>query len=107
MKLIPTLAALGALVLTSALSAETFEGKVTLKITASNSKDNGQAIEMSLKEGFVRTDIATQKGAASMIMDLKNHQMIILMAAQRMYMVRDIPQPNLSQGQTPSSAPSN
>lgn len=90
MKLIPTLATLCALLMPCALPAQTFEGKVTMKITSSSGKEGSQSIEMSMKEGFMRTDMATARGTAGMIMDFKNRQMIILMAAQRMYMVRPI-----------------
>ena len=94
MKLIPSLAALCALALPCALSADPFEGKVSMKITTSNtSKDGPQSIDYIMKEGFMRIEIATAKGQMSMIMDLKNRQMIMLMPQQQMYMVQNLPQP--------------
>jgi hypothetical protein len=112
MKLIPALLTLCALVLPRALPAETFEGKVSMNLTSSSSKGGSQAMTMSIKDGFLRTDVSTSRGAAAMIMDFKNQQMLILMAQQRMYMVQPIPQPG-STGQpgmpqapaAPASAP--
>jgi hypothetical protein len=49
--------------------------------------------DMSIKEGFMRMDITRQGAPMAMITDLKNQQMIMLMAQQRMYMVRPLPQP--------------
>jgi hypothetical protein len=94
MKLIPALAALCALLLPRALPAEPFEGKVSMKITSSNaSKDVPQSIDYVMKEGFMRIEVATSKGQAAMIMDMKNQQMLILMPQQKMYMVQPFPQP--------------
>ena len=112
MKLIPALLTLCALVLPRALPAETFEGKVSMNLTSSSSKGGSQAMTMSIKDGFLRTDVSTSRGAAAMIMDFKNQQMLVLMAQQRMYMVQPIPQPG-STGQpgmpqapaAPASAP--
>ncbi|HEY4988965.1 MAG TPA: DUF4412 domain-containing protein [Opitutaceae bacterium] len=93
MKLIPTLVPLCALlVLPGALKAETFEGKVSMKISSSSKKGDGQVINYSLKDGKMRVDVDAAKGVAAMIMDMKNRQMIILMPQQKMYMVRDIPE---------------
>jgi len=100
MKLIPALATLCALVLPCALPAETFEGKVSMKITSQNPRDGSHSVDFSLKEGFIRMDMSAGRGAASVITDLKNQQMIILMAEQKMYMVRPIPQP----GSVPQAA---
>jgi hypothetical protein len=93
MKLIPSLVPICALVFTCALSADTFEGTVSMKMTSPNQKDGPQTFTMSLKEGFMRTDIATKQGTMSAIFDTKNHTMILLMPQQRMYMERAMPQP--------------
>jgi hypothetical protein len=61
-----------------------------MKMTSS-SKDGTQTLDMSMKEGFLRTDIQSQRGSMAAIIDFKNHQMIMLMAQQRMYMVRPLP----------------
>ena len=87
MKFIKALPTLCVLLLPCALRAESFEGKVSMKIT-SDSKDTPQSMDYLLKEGFVRMNIATERGAMGMILDLKNRQMIMLMPPQRMYMVR-------------------
>lgn len=65
-------------------------------MTISSSSSNApQSLNMSLKEGYMRTDISNGKGAlGASIMDMKNMQMIILMPQQQMYMVQPIPQPN-------------
>ena len=96
MKLNPALAAICALVLPCALHAETFEGKLTMSMTSS-SKEGNQTLNLSLKEGFMRTDIQSARGTMSAIMDSKNQQMIILMPQQRMYMVQPLNPP----GQAP------
>ncbi|HXQ81499.1 MAG TPA: DUF4412 domain-containing protein [Opitutaceae bacterium] len=98
MKKIPALVAICALVLPRALSAEAFEGKVSMKITSTNaSKDAPQSIQYVMKEGLMKIEIATDKGQASMIMDFKNQQMLMLMPQQRMYMVQPFPQPPANQ----------
>src|ERR1019366_4331842 len=99
MKLIPALATICALVLPGALHADTFEGRLTMSMTSS-SKEGNQTVNLSLKEGMMRTDIQSAKGVMSAILDTKNQQMIILMPQQRMYMVQpptppgSVPQPN-------------
>ncbi len=76
-----------------------------MKITSSG-KEGGQTIDMSMKDGFMRTDMAMGRGgAAGMIMDFKNQQMIILMAAQKMYMVRPMQMPTGSPRPEASQAP--
>ncbi len=96
MKLIPALLPICALLLPCALTAETFEGKVSMTMSSPSSKDGSQTLNMSIKEGFMRMDMTASKGAGAMIMDFKNQQMIVLMPAQRMYMVQPIPQPGAS-----------
>jgi hypothetical protein len=49
-------------------------------------------INYSLKDGKMRVDVDAAKGMGAMIMDIKNRQMIILIAPQKMYMVRDLPE---------------
>ena len=64
-----------------------------MTMTSQGSSNGSQTLNMSIKEGFMRMDMTASKGAGSMIMDLKNQQMIVLMPAQRMYMIQPIPQP--------------
>jgi hypothetical protein len=91
MKLIRSLAPLCALLLPCALTAETFEGKVTMSMTSSASKDGPQTVNYSIREGMMRMDVMTAKGGGGFITDFKNRQMIILMPQQKMYMVRAMP----------------
>jgi hypothetical protein len=99
MKLIPALLPVCALLLPCALTAETFEGKVSMTMTSQSSGNGSQTLNMSIKEGFMRMDMTASKGAGSMIMDLKNQRMIMLMPAKKMYMIQPIPQP----GATPQA----
>jgi hypothetical protein len=106
MKLIPALAAICVLLLPRALPAEPFEGKVSMKITApSASKDGPQSIDYVMKEGFMRIEMATAKGQAVMIMDMKNQQMLILISQQKMYMVQPFPKPPADKGANPGAKP--
>jgi hypothetical protein len=69
------------------------------------SKDGPQAFTYSIKGDLVRIDVNTARGQAGMIMDMKNHQMIILMAQQQMYMIQPM---GLNPGNpqaSPSGAP--
>jgi hypothetical protein len=100
MKLIPALATVIALLLPGALKAESFEGKLTMKITSPDSKGGPQSMDMSIKEGYMRMDFSSSRGSGAMITDLKNRQIIMLMTQQKMYMVRPIPQPD-QQGAAP------
>jgi len=70
-----------------------------MTMTSSSSKNGPQAINMSLKDGNMRTDIQSGHGTVSAIMDMKNQQMIFLMPQQRMYMVQTMSQPVIPQGQ--------
>jgi hypothetical protein len=97
MKLIRSLAPLCALLLPCALIAETFEGKVSMTMTSTSSKDGPQTINYSIKEGAMRVDIPNAKGGGAFITDFKNKQMIILMEQQRMYMVRPFADPSTAQ----------
>jgi hypothetical protein len=102
MKLIPALIPVCALLLTGAVKAESFEGKLTMTITNADSKNPAQPIDFSLKEGYMRTDINTGKNTASMIFDMKNQQMIILIPQMQKYMVQSMAQ-NQTSGQPPAS----
>jgi|CZKI01.1.fsa_nt_gi hypothetical protein len=93
-----------ALLLPRALPAESFEGKVSMKVTSpAASKDGPQSIDYLMKEGYMRMEVATARGQASMIMDFKNQQMLILMPQQRMYMVQPFPQPPANPAGNPAA----
>jgi hypothetical protein len=94
------------MVLPCALSAGTFEGKVTMTMTAANSKDGSQTVNYSIKEGYMRMDITGTKGGGGFITDFKNRQIIILIAPQKMYMVQKMPDPGTYKKPDPSGAPS-
>jgi len=101
MKLLHAILPACALLLPGLVSAETFEGKVTMKITSPSMKEGSQDINFSIKEGLMRIDVNNAKGGqAAVVMDTKNQKMLILMVAQKMYMERPIPQP----GQVPPGA---
>jgi Domain of unknown function (DUF4412) len=97
MKLIRSLVPICALLLPCALAAETFEGKVSMKMSSTNSKDPSQTLEYSIKEGYLRMEMGNAKGVGAVITDFKNRQMIILMSQQRMYMVKALPDPSTVQ----------
>ena len=106
MKLITSIVPICALLLPCALAAETFEGTVSMTISAPSMKNGPQAINLSLKDGNMRTDVDTGRGSMSAIFDMKNQQMIILMPQQRMYMVRPMAQPSTgmpASGQPPAT----
>jgi hypothetical protein len=84
-----------------AVSAGTFEGIVQIKIS-----DGGKTtpLQYQVKDGFVRTDVQSGKGQQmSMIMDFANRRMIMIMAAQGMYMT--MPLPGMGQGSAPGQPP--
>jgi hypothetical protein len=75
-----------------ALSAGSFEGKVTMKI--SGPAEAPPQMTFSLKEGFSRIDVqGAESRSAAIIFDRANEQMTILMLAQKMYMTRPLPKP--------------
>jgi hypothetical protein len=90
------------MLLPCALPAAAFEGKVTMTMTAAGSKEGPQTISYSIKEGYMRMDMASAKGGGAFITDIKNRQIIIIMDQQRMYMVKDLPDP--ASYQKPASA---
>jgi hypothetical protein len=97
MKLITPLVTICVLLAPCVLSADSFEGTMTMTMSSSSSKNGPQAINMSMKDGNVRSDIQTQRGTMSAIMDMKNQQMIFLMPQQRMYMVQSMNHPAIPQ----------
>src|SRR5580658_1978426 len=104
MKLIRSLAPICALLLPCALTAETFEGKVSMTMTSANSKDGPQTVNYSIKEGFMRMDVMSAKGGGAFITDFKNKQILILMEQQKMYMVKSLTDPGTSPGTGPAGA---
>lgn len=67
-------------------------------MTVSPASGKTMSIDFSMKEGFMRQDVQTDKsGSASIIYDTKNSKMIILIPQKQMYMV----QPFGQQGPAP------
>lgn len=92
MKLLFRLFAVGAL-LTAACSfaAKTFEGKVTLNMSAG--KKGGQTMNYSIKGQKLRMDIDTDGHQIMTIMDMEKLEMLMLMPDQKKYMVMPIKKP--------------
>jgi hypothetical protein len=91
MKKIPVLLFLLAVLVPGALSAASFEGKVTMKMTGP--KGSPSQMNFSVKEGFTRIDITAQGASPSIIMDQAKQQIVILMNEQKMYMIQPLPKP--------------
>jgi hypothetical protein len=77
-------------------AADTFEGRIHMKVTASKQKEP-IGMDYSMKDGKLRMDVQTGHSGAGMggiIFDMPGKQMIILMDAggRKMFMRRDIPQ---------------
>jgi hypothetical protein len=106
MKLIRSLAPICALALPCALTAETFEGKVSMTMTSATSNSGPQTVNYSIKEGFMRMDVTGAKGGGAFITDFKDRQILILMPQQKMYMVQAMPDPNAAKPGAPGAAPS-
>lgn len=71
------------------LQAADFEGQVRMKM--SSPRGTPHEIEYRVKPGFVRTEIEASPGQrTAMIMDLGKQEMLILMPAQKMYMVQSL-----------------
>src|ERR1700677_1024166 len=101
MKLITALVPLCALMLPAAIKADTFEGTLTMTVSSPDMKNGPMNQNMSLKDGFMRVDVVTERGTMGMIMDFKNQQMIMLMPQQKMYMVQPFPQGNTPAAPSP------
>ena len=81
-----------ALLSPAALTAATFEGKVTMTMTAAKG-GTPTPINFSVKPGFSRMDMQAEGATASIILDQAKEEMIILMPEQKMYLTRAIPKP--------------
>ena len=79
-----------ALVAPAVLSAASFEGKVSMKVTSGREKP--MDINYSLKGGKLRIEMPGQKGGGGMIMDPTKREMIMLMDEQKMYMTMTLPE---------------
>ena len=92
MKLLTRLLAVGALLTAvQTFAAGTFEGKVSLAITAN--KGRPMNLDYSLKGQKVRMDMQAEGNQVASIMDMAKLEMLMLMPDQQMYMVMPIKQP--------------
>lgn len=92
MKLLPLILAGLSLACASALSAATFEGKVSLGMKSN--KEAEQVIDYAMKDGLVRMEPKmADAGGTAMIMNWAKQEMIILMPEQQMYMVMPMKMP--------------
>jgi hypothetical protein len=80
-----------ALLAPAALCAASFEGKVSMKMTAG--RDKPQDITYSIKGSKMRMEMPAQRGGAmgGMIMDTEKKEMIMIMDEQKMYMTMALP----------------
>lgn len=90
MKKLSSLLVVGVLLLCpTLLSAKSFEGVVTMKITSG--QGSSHTLTYSVKDGSIRTDMQVKADmAASAIFNPSKGEMIVLMPAQSMYMVMPI-----------------
>jgi hypothetical protein len=92
MNLLTRLLAVGALLTAvQTFAAGTFEGKVSLAITAN--KGRPMNLDYSLKGQKVRMDMQAEGNQVASIMDMAKLEMLMLMPDQQMYMVMPIKQP--------------
>lgn len=84
-----------------AASAQTFEGKITMRTTS----DDGRTQDMQFltKGGKIRIEMAGRGGPGVMVMDQANRKMLMMMPSQKMYMEMAIP---AGVGQPPAGAAS-
>jgi hypothetical protein len=78
------------LLVPAALSAATFEGKVTFKMTSG--RDKPMEMTYNIKGDKIRMEMPGQKGMGGMIMDTSKREMTMIMDEQKTYMVMALPQ---------------
>ena len=108
-KLIPTLLFAGALVVTTALHAASFEGKVRMQMSDGPAKSSEVVlIDYLIKEGLFRMEMQpTDKSGKnsgspiSIIMDGKKEEATMLMPSEKMYMVMSTAQKTSPSTATP------
>src|SRR5574339_546607 len=79
-----------AVLLPAALSAASFEGKVSFRMTSG--RDKPMDITYNIKGDKIRMEVPDQKGVGGMIMDTSKREMTIMMDEQKRYMVMALPQ---------------
>ena len=73
----------------AALLAAPFEGKVNFKI--SSGRGPAEQIGYQVKGGKIRIEVAGQTELGGFILDVAKKQTLVIMDAQRMYMVMEMP----------------
>ncbi len=92
MKLLLRLIAVGALLTTTAsFAADSFQGKVTLAMTAA--KGSTMNMTYSIKGQKMRTDMNAEGHPMASIMDMDKLEILMLMPEQKMYMVMKLDKP--------------
>lgn len=89
MKKILALLVLTAASLIPAARADSFEGKVTMKVTGL--KNSVPAMTFNIKEGFSRIDITADGRNNAVILDAAKQQMTVLLLDQKMYITQAMP----------------
>ena len=79
-----------ALLFPAALSAASFEGKVSFRMTSG--RDKPMDITYNIKGDKIRMEVPGQKGVGGMIMDTSKREMTMIMDEQKSYMVMALPQ---------------
>lgn len=93
-----------ALLAPAALGAASFEGKISLKITAPDGKT--QQLNLSVKDTLTRTELpGGPGGGGALITDAAKRQMTILIPQQHMYMIQTLPAPGSPAPSAPPAQP--
>ena len=79
-----------ALLFPAALSAASFEGKVSFRMMSG--RDKPMDITYNIKGDKIRMEMPGQKGVGGMIMDTSKREMTVMMDEQKTYMVMALPQ---------------
>jgi hypothetical protein len=78
------------LLVPAVLSAASFEGKVTFRM--SSGRDKPMEMTYNIKGDKIRMEMPGQKGVGGMIMDTSKREMTMIMDEQKTYMVMALPQ---------------
>lgn len=70
------------------LAAESFEGRVTFRVTA---EGKSQDMRFALKGGRSRIEITNTQGMGAMIMDPAKREQVVLLDQQKMYLTMPLP----------------
>jgi len=87
----------------SLAAAQTFEGAISMTMTA----DNGRSVPLTyqVKGGKIRYDMAGPAGQLGVVLDPGAQKMIVIMTAQRMVMESELSAPTTPAGKPSGAAP--